>query len=275
MLLTFPSNSSMDVFPENKVSDYTVLLPKEINLSGSWDLGLSEILYPNSWYNIDTKKCYIFYRHGAVQFFAVLPAGYYQQPQYLVRQILHKMKRNFQARSKALVSKEVLRKPIDFLFDLTYNAQTQHTTISIQRKDGAPTVERDGSMKLDVTVTFSEQLASLLGFRKEWYPDVGEYTSADVANVYTVNAIYVYCDVIKHRTVGHTLAPLLAVLPVTGKSGAYISKRYDKIQYHTVLKKNFSNIYISHRDDQAKRIRFCKGKVILTLHLRPRKLNSL
>ena len=185
------------------------------------------------------------------------------------------MKRNFQARNKALVSEGVLRKPIDFLFDLTYNPQTQRTTVSIQHNNGAPTVERKGCMQPDVMVTFSEQLASLLGFQKKYYPEMGEYTLENVANVDTVNAIYVYCDVIEHRTVGQTLAPLLAVLPVTGKSGAYVSKRYDKIQYHPVLKKNFSDIHISLHDDQAKRIRFCKGKVIVTLHLRPRKLNLL
>ena len=195
-----------------------------------------------------------------MEFFTVLPAGYYQQPQYVVRQILHELKQNFQAKSKALVSKGVLRKPIDFLFDLIYNPQTQRTTVSIQHKDGAPTVERDGSMQPDMTVTFSEQLASFLGFRKVWYSEIGEYTSANVANVDTVNAIYVYCDVIEHRTVGHTLAPLLAVLPVTGKLGAYVSKRYDKIQYHPVFKKIFSNIHISLRDNQAKRICFRKEK---------------
>ena len=185
------------------------------------------------------------------------------------------MKGNFQARNKALVSEGVLAKPIDFLFDLIYNPQTQRTTLSIQHKNGAPTVERDGSMQPDVTVTFSEQLASLLGFQKKYYPEIGEYTSENVANVDTVNVICVYCDVIKHRTVGHTLAPLFAVLPVTGKSGVYVSKRYDKIQYHPVLKKNFSNIHISLRDDQAKRIHFRKGKVVVTLHLQPRRLNSL
>ena len=185
------------------------------------------------------------------------------------------MKREFQARNKALASEGVLTRPIDFLFDLTYNSQTQRTTVSIQHKNGAPTVEHKGSMQPDVTVTFSEQLSSLLGFQKSWYPEIGEYTSENVANVDTVNAIYVYCDVIEPRTVGHTLAPLLAFLPVTGKSGAYVSKRYDKIQYHPVLKKNFSNIHISLRDNQAKQIRFCKGKVIVTLHLRPKKLNSL
>ena len=130
----------MDIFPENKVSDYRVHLPKEINLSGSWELDLSEILYSNSWYNIDTSKCYIFHLRGAVQFFPVLPAGYYQQPQYVVRQILHEMKRIFQARNKTLVSEKVLTKPIDFLFDLTYYSHTQRTTVSIQHKNRAPTV---------------------------------------------------------------------------------------------------------------------------------------
>ena len=62
-----------------------------------------------------------------------------------------------------------------------------------------------------------------------WYPEIGEYTSANVANVDTVNAIYVYCDIIEHRTVGHILAPLLAILPVTGEPGAYVSKKYEKI----------------------------------------------
>ena len=275
MFLTLPSNSSMDICPENRLSDYMVHLLKEINLSGSWELGLSEILYPNTWYNIDTNQFYIFYQRGALEFVAVLPAGYYQQPQYIVRQILQEMRREFQNRNKTLVSEGVLTQPIDFLFDLTYNPQTQLTTMSIQHKKGAPTTDRNGTAQPDVVVTLSNELASILGFRKVWYWEIGEYTSASVANVDTVNAIYVYCDVIEHRTVGHTLAPLLAVLPVTGKPGAYVSKRYDKIQYHPVLKKNLSDIHISLRDDQGKRIRFRKGKVIVTLHLRPKKLNSL
>ena len=265
----------MDIYPENKLSDYMVHLLKEINLSGSWELGLSEILYPNTWYNIDTNQCYIFYQRGALEFVAVLPAGYYQQPQYIVRQILQEMRREFQDRNKALVSEGVLTQPIDFLFDLTYNPQTQLTTMSIQHKKGAPTVDRNGTTQPDVTVTFSEQLASILSFRKVWYREIEECTSASVANVDTVNAIYVYCDVIEHRTVGHALAPLIGVLPVTGKPGAYVSKKYDKIQYHPVLKKNLSDIHISLRDDQGKRIRFRKGRVIVTLHLRPKKLNSL
>ena len=129
--------------------------------------------------------------------------------------------------------------PIDFLFDLTYNPQTQLITMSIQHKKGAPSADRNGTTQPDMMVTLLNELASILGFRKTWYQKIGEYTSASIANVDTVNVIYVYCDVIEHRMVGHTLAPLIGVLPVTGKPGADISKRYDKIQYHPILKKKF------------------------------------
>ena len=95
-----------------------------------------------------------------------------------------------------------------------------------------------------------------------------EYTSESVANVNAVNTIYVYCNVIEHRMVSHTLALLIGVLPVTGNPSACVSKRYDKIQCNPALKKNLCDIYISICDNQAKRIHFCKGKLIVTLHLR-------
>ena len=141
-----------------------------------------------------------------------------------MRQILHEMKREFQTRNKALVSEGVLTKPIDFLFNLTYNSQTLLTTISIQHKDRAPMVEREreGNMQPDVVVILSYELASILGFRKTRYRKIGEYTSESVANVDIVNAIYVYCDVIDTERSVILSELLIGILPVTGKSGAYV-----------------------------------------------------
>ena len=117
------------------------------------------------------------------------------------------MRREFQAKNKAFVSEGVLTQPIDFLFDLTYNPQKQLTTMSIQNKKGAPVVERDGTTQPNVEVSLSSELASILDFRKDWYREIEDYNSANVANVVTVNAIYVYCNVIESRMVGHTLHP--------------------------------------------------------------------
>ena len=57
------------------------------------------------------------------------------------------MRREFQDRNKSFVSDGVLTQPIDFFFDLTYNPQTQLTTMSIQHKKGAPMADRGGTMQ--------------------------------------------------------------------------------------------------------------------------------
>ena len=58
--LTLPSNSSMALFPENAMSDYTTKLPRDFALVGSWEVAVSEIMYPNTWNNIlDGREYYV------------------------------------------------------------------------------------------------------------------------------------------------------------------------------------------------------------------------
>ena len=40
--ITLPSESSRDVFPENNPSEYTVRLPRWIQLKGEWEIGTME-----------------------------------------------------------------------------------------------------------------------------------------------------------------------------------------------------------------------------------------
>ena len=41
--LTLPSNSSMTTFPDNTVANFRVKLPQTLDLSGRWEVGLTEI----------------------------------------------------------------------------------------------------------------------------------------------------------------------------------------------------------------------------------------
>ena len=50
--LTLPSNSSMELYPDNTLAHYVTKLPQRIELDGQWEVGLVEIQYPHSWYNI-------------------------------------------------------------------------------------------------------------------------------------------------------------------------------------------------------------------------------
>ena len=46
----------MNIYPQNKTSEFTVQLPKSIDLEGPWEVSVAKIQYPNSWYNIDDAE---------------------------------------------------------------------------------------------------------------------------------------------------------------------------------------------------------------------------
>ena len=53
--IVLPSNSSMDVYPNNTTACFTVNLPQEIRLKGEWEVGLSESHYPLTFLNLQEK----------------------------------------------------------------------------------------------------------------------------------------------------------------------------------------------------------------------------
>ena len=276
MYATLPSNSSPDYYPENKISDYIVHLPEELQLPGSWEVGLAEIQFNHSWYNVDTTSYWVIYQRGEIHIKSKLPSGYYQEPKQLIRLLLNQMKHDFQAKNEELIENGTLTNPIDFLLDLRYNENSQLAQLNIRNNSSAPTrVDNDGVARPSVLVHLAPFLTEMLGFAESTFHNVGIFHSERVVDMNPINNIYVYCDVIENRIVGHTLAPLLGVIASQGNPGSVISKRYDKLQYQPVMKKSFSEIQINLRDDQGNSIWFRKGRVIVTLHFRRKKLSQL
>ena len=103
-------------------------------------------------------------------------------------------------------------------------------------------------------------LARMLGFGALNYRQPGLYVASKVVNLNNTNAIFIYSDVIDSQIVGDRLIPLLDINAVQGGPGDLVSSRFDKPHYKPVLRKHFSNIHISLRDDQGNPIRFEKGK---------------
>jgi len=55
--IVLPSNSSMDIFPNNNIANFTVNLPAPLELDPTqWEIGLSEIQFPHLWYNVRDGK---------------------------------------------------------------------------------------------------------------------------------------------------------------------------------------------------------------------------
>jgi hypothetical protein len=51
-----PSDSSIQYYSNNTVAKYVTKLSERISLDGEYELGLSEIIYPYSWYNVDNTS---------------------------------------------------------------------------------------------------------------------------------------------------------------------------------------------------------------------------
>src|ERR1700759_1580169 len=50
--MTLPSNSSQEFFPEHTLTEFITKLPSTIELTGEWEVGLAEMMFPRTWYTI-------------------------------------------------------------------------------------------------------------------------------------------------------------------------------------------------------------------------------
>lgn len=74
--VTLPSDSSADYFPNNTVARFITKLPERIRLDGAYEMGLAEIIYPHTWYNVNNNddRFWITTKEGTK---IVLRSGYY------------------------------------------------------------------------------------------------------------------------------------------------------------------------------------------------------
>ena len=79
--LHLPSNSSLDKFPTNTLTEYSVCLPQTISLTSDWEVSLTEIHYPHSWNNVQRNFQDRFYlRNQELQGMwepLIIPPGHY------------------------------------------------------------------------------------------------------------------------------------------------------------------------------------------------------
>jgi len=88
-------------------------------------------------------------------------------------------------------------------------------------------------------------------------------------NLFLINTLYVYSDIIKYQFVGDTLAPLLRTVHVPNNFHIVNNITFDSPHYIPLSNLNINSINISIRDDTGASIHFLKGKTIVKLHFRP------
>lgn len=88
--ITLPSNSSMNYYPNNMLSNYVTKLPRAIELVNQYECGLNECHYPITYYVTDDETMLHLYSFlgGEQKVLDISSAGgHYKSPHMLVKQI--------------------------------------------------------------------------------------------------------------------------------------------------------------------------------------------
>ena len=138
-------------------------------------------------------------------------------------------------------------------------------------------------MKGDTTFALYGDLPDILGFgRGDAVVTLTSSARSSVARGYSIvdlrrgfESLYVYSSIVEPRIVGDKIAPLLRIVPITGRHGEMVAARFDHVQYMPVLSREFEAVEIEIRDDTGRPVPFERGKVTMTLHLRRHRRTGL
>jgi len=241
--LTLPSDSSLDIYPDNTLSEFTVNLPQPMELEGEWEVCLNEIQYPRTWNNVRHIQNHFYIRDpSGIPSVYILEAGYYPTVEDIIQGI------------KSSIDDKTHYDNVD----LTYNKITRRVTVEI--KNG-------------YSMIFGDGLASIFGFGLLQYPKLEKKTTApNVVNLEgALHSLFVYSDVIEAQVVGNSMVPLLRILNVEGRDGETISKTFLNPPYFPVSRKTIDRIEVNIKDDTGEKVPFESGKVIIQLHFRQRR----
>jgi hypothetical protein len=249
-------------------------LPQRVKLEGEWEVGLAEIIYPNSWFNLDEYndnnvielKVKNPLKKDIIPIKAWVRPGRYCTVSNLLQSV-----------SRGIKNSLGRDKEPGFRVSLT----------------GEKRVSLGINTELIKDVVFGEKLAYLLGFEKNPYTEPDFYKnegviSLDKDNDTTVHYVqqdawrqtetlggcpetmYVYCSIVENQIVGNKSVPLLRIVNTEGSFGEVISRTFDNPHYVPILLKDFQVIEINIKDDMNNLTSFSFGKVIVKLHLRKR-----
>ena len=241
--ITLPNDSSKDFFPQNNSSEYTIRLPRWIQLNGEWEIGLHSITYTpwNIARHLDEPISYT--RSGEKRKKGGKMKKYYAT--------IHEYIDSIDKSLKEHVNNDEIR----FKF----------------QSNGKVTLTLSPGYK----VHLRREQAIVLGFMKfEDSAEVKEIEKTETgqyeANLHRETSIHVYCDIVQPQIVGDNTVPLLIVVPYQKTTETYETTYVgENIRYIPVQTKSFQNIKVLLRSSTNEPISFDDGRAAITLHLKP------
>ncbi|GFX75722.1 uncharacterized protein TNCV_2082331 [Trichonephila clavipes] len=216
---------------ENKISHFKTQLPSPVCLNGEWEVGLSEIIYPHSWLNVNETNNYFLYKAGDGNISSTvkrtIKVGCFETMLDIISAVQLALPKNPNR------------------FTIIYNKATKRVKIN---------AVQGSSLHL-------ENLGELLGFKRNALI-IGNMKSEFVADVGSnFSVFYVYSDLISPQIVGDTQALLLRIVRTKGKDGETISQYYDRPQYLPLVRHSFQTIQSELRLNSGDFVPFERGQI--------------
>ena len=254
--VSLPSSASKKVFPDNRTGKFSTQLARSVDLSGHWECGLSEIIFP-------PKKLRL---RETVKFFVKKPA----QPATTDSPV------NALKGGTFINGYELRPRSFDSYADI----ETALTAIFKRPNNELPDVKfslTDNVWKLHLKEgielrVIGQAFCRLIGLQQDFSYNTTEQSVHLFHSYYGIDYVYVYCDVIEHGTIGDAMAPCLRTIPFQPRKDECTIIRFENPHYMPLLKNSFSTIEVELADDLGDEIEFRMGLAIIKLHFRPRKL---
>lgn len=275
------------------MAEFTTRLQNRVELDGSWECGLSEILFSKNWYNLRKNNhimiTFVDSFRGSVSentlienlpfnnipYTVRVRDGTYKSATDLINEIAHRTSRIISLHEAPLFRQEIERgltskggrNKSQYWPRFQYNESTGRTEIVSPR---------------GVMIRFTDELRQALGFNQSYVglpinrPDTGEHESVRIVSDNRIDlsdklqCFYAYCDILESIPVGHTRSPLLRIINSGDEEvGSLVKRHYNFPYYVPVQKNNFDTLEIKLLTDTGHAVPFQdSGKVVLTLHFR-------
>ena len=269
--LYLPNNVTSQRYVSNTPSHFKIPLAKPLNFRNphNWEVSLSELYFPSSYYNISQDKSNLtiqYHIKGVVHTKNItIPQGHYDPASYVkeVNKEIKKIKHKFTATSEPKVL---------FKGRLKYSPNSRKITLVLNNHLEAMKFYGDDLRNMlglekandpgDLTIKFEkDELRSM----REYYYEFPKSCSFNYKGAH----MYVYSSLVKDSIVGNVFAPIVRVVGLEDESKSETIHREFTVPHYLPLRSSsFNEVVLESTDGMGNSMKFNQGNSVAVFHFR-------
>ena len=249
--VTLSSSADSDFYPDNTVAHFKNKTASTLDLTTEkWEVALVEISCPFNFHNVSTSDVYIVVlpwpKVSPMQEVKIyMNPGHYRDAKTFVREL----------------NDRVFDSDIPRIYkNLKFFYEEIPQRVKIRKRT-------------DMEVSLSPKLQRMLGFDSK-HKNLRDHLLAEhvIDITDSLHHMYIYTNLIEHRSLGRQMVPLIRIIPINGTGGNMNEiHNFNNLHYFNAKRSIFETIEVDIRSGVGEYIPFNRGVCILTFHFRKTK----